>query len=110
MCALLPHLTFSGSSAAAASHMCVAAHQGRCCADRDGLKLSQEEYAGVPLALRLEVLTAAVLCMWGALARARSWHAVARSVRAPARPAGEAASCWDRVLRRRQPGSAGRGG
>ena len=103
---LLPHLTSSSSSAAAASHTCVTSHQGRCCADRDGLKLTQEEYAGVPLALRLEVLAAAVLCMWGAPARACSGRAAARSVRAPARLAGEAASCWDRVLRRGQPGSA----
>ena len=35
-------------------------------ADRDTLKLTQEEYEGVPLAVRLEVLVAAVLCMWGA--------------------------------------------
>ena len=51
------------------------AHTDRHCAvraDRDTLKLTQEEYEGVPLAVRLEVLVAAVLCMWGAPAhRAR---------------------------------------
>ncbi|KAK9827623.1 hypothetical protein WJX81_007760 [Elliptochloris bilobata] len=34
---------------------------------RDMLKLTQEVYEGVPLAVRLEVLVAAVLCMWGSL-------------------------------------------
>jgi hypothetical protein len=35
-------------------------------ADRDMLKLTQQEYDSVPLPIIVEVLTAAVLCMWGA--------------------------------------------
>ena len=33
--------------------------------DRDMLKLTQQEYENVPLPIMVEVLVAAVLCMWG---------------------------------------------
>ena len=38
----------------------------RWCTDRDMLKLTQQEYDSVPLPIMVEVLAAAVLCMWGA--------------------------------------------
>lgn len=34
-------------------------------ADRDMLKLTQQEFASVPLLVKIEVLLAAVSCMWG---------------------------------------------
>ena len=36
-------------------------------ADRDMLKLTQQEFASVPLLVKIEVLLAAVSCMWGEL-------------------------------------------
>ena len=36
-------------------------------ADRDMLKLTQQEFASVPLLVKIEVLLAAVSCMWGKL-------------------------------------------
>lgn len=34
-------------------------------ADRDMLKLTQQEFETVPLIIKVEVLIAAVTCMWG---------------------------------------------
>ena len=34
-------------------------------ADRDMLKLTQQEFEGVPLLVKAEVLIASVVCMWG---------------------------------------------
>ena len=36
-------------------------------ADRDMLKLTQQEFASVPLLVKIKVLLAAVSCMWGKL-------------------------------------------
>ena len=36
-----------------------------CAADRDMLKLTQQEFTSVPLVVKAEVLLAAVACMWG---------------------------------------------
>lgn len=34
-------------------------------ADRDMLKLTQQEFETVPLIIKIEILIAAVTCMWG---------------------------------------------
>lgn len=34
-------------------------------ADRDMLKLTQQEFEGVPILVKAEVLIASVVCMWG---------------------------------------------
>lgn len=34
-------------------------------ADRDMLKLTQQEFEGVPLLVKVEVLLASIICMWG---------------------------------------------
>ena len=36
-----------------------------CVADRDMLKLTQQEFVAVPILVKLEVLVAGLACMWG---------------------------------------------
>lgn len=43
-------------------------------ADRDMLKLTQQEFASVPLLVKIEVLLAAVSCMWGELKSLQDLH------------------------------------
>ncbi len=43
-------------------------------ADRDMLKLTQQEFASVPLLVKIEVLLAAVSCMWGELLLLQDLH------------------------------------
>ena len=42
-------------------------------ADRDMLKLTQQEFEGVPLLVKAEVLIASVVCMWGKRPQQLMW-------------------------------------